>query len=246
MEERIERARRMEDLGYLTGGIAHDFNNLLTGILGYASYLRTFLPEGSKGFEAAKAIEQGARRAAGLTRRMLEYSRRDPPELRPEGIHRLLEEAIGVLSASVPGDVEIRAELRASCDRVMADRETLLRALLHLGTNAIDAMPGGGRLTFSTGPFVSDGSVAFDGMPVPAGDYVSIAVSDTGCGIPESIRKQLFDPFYTTKPEAAGTGLGLPMVSRCVRGHGGFLLMDSRAGEGTTFRILLPAQPSSD
>ncbi len=244
MEERLERARRMEELGYLTGGIAHDFNNLLTGILGYASYLRTFLPEGSKGFEAAGAIEQAARRAAELTRRMLEYSRRDPPELRPEGIHRLLEEAIGTLSASVAGNVEIRAELRAPSDRVMADRETLIRALLHLATNARDAMPDGGRLTFSTEPFVSDGNVSIDDVPVPAGDYVSIAVSDTGCGIPESIRKQVFDPFFTTKPEGAGAGLGLPMVSRCVRRHGGFLLMDSRVGAGTIFRILLPAQPS--
>jgi len=244
MEERIERARRMEELGYLTGGIAHDFNNLLTGILGYASYLRTFLPEGSKGSEAAKAIEQSARRAAELTRRMLEYSRRDPPELRPEGIHRLLEEAIGILSASAAGNVEIRAELRAPSDRVMADRETLLRALLHLGTNAREAMPDGGRLTFSTEPFVSDGSVAFDGVPVPAGDYVSIGVSDTGRGIPDSIRKQVFDPFFTTKPEGAGAGLGLPLVSRCVRTHGGFLRLDSRAGAGATFRILLPIQSS--
>jgi two-component system cell cycle sensor histidine kinase/response regulator CckA len=243
-EERLERARRMEEIGYLAGGIAHDFNNLLTGILGYASLLRTSLPQGGREFEAARAIEQSARRAADLTRRMLDYSRRESQELRPEGIHRLIDEAVGILSASVPGNVEIRADLRAASDRVMADPETLVRALLHLGTNAGDAMPDGGRLTFSTDLFVSDGDVEFDGVRIPAGDYVSIGVSDTGCGIPDSIRNQVFAPFFTTKPEGVGTGLGLTMVSRCVRKHGGFLRMDSRAETGTTFQILLPARPS--
>ncbi|MBP2675538.1 MAG: periplasmic sensor hybrid histidine kinase [Deltaproteobacteria bacterium] len=244
-EERLARARRMEELGYLAGGIAHDFNNLLTGILGYASLLRTFLPEGGKGFEAAGAIEQSARRAAELTRRMLEYSQRESPPIQPVGIHRLIEEAAGILSATLPGNVEIRTDLRAPADTVMGDPEILERALLHLGANAGDAMPGGGRLTLATGPFASDGTTAFDNVPVPAGDYISLRVSDTGCGIPESIRNRVFAPFFTTKPEGRGTGLGLALVSRCARKHGGFLRLESREGEGTTFEILLPIRPST-
>jgi signal transduction histidine kinase len=244
-EERLARARRMEELGYLAGGIAHDFNNLLTGILGYASLLRTFLPEGGNGYEAAGAIEQSARRAAELTRRMLEYSRRESPPLRPVGIHRLIEEAAGILSATLPGNVEIRTDLRAPADTVMGDPEILERALLHLGANAGDAMPGGGRLTLATGSFASDGTTSFADVPVPEGDYISLRVSDTGCGIPESLRNRVFAPFFTTKPEGRGTGLGLALVSRCVRQHGGFLRLESREGEGTTFEILLPVRPST-
>ncbi len=235
----------MEELGYLAGGIAHDFNNLLTGILGYATYMKTFLPEGSKGFDAAVCIEQSARRAAELTRRMLDYSSKGTPAHRPVEIDRLIEEAAGNLSASVAGNVKIRTNLGAPSVPVMGDPDTLVRAFLHLGANAADAMPEGGLLTLSSAPFVSDGTVAFDDVPVPAGDYVSIVVSDTGRGIPESLREQVFAPFFTTKPEGEGTGLGLPMVRRCVRKHGGFLRMESGEGKGTAFRILLPVRPST-
>jgi len=236
----------MEELGYLTGGIAHDFNNLLTGILGYASFLRTFLPEGSRGHEAAGHIEQSARRAAELTRRMLDFSHRETPPLRPERIDPLVEEAVGILSSCVPGNVEIRTDLRAPADPVMADPDALIRALLHLGTNASDAMPGGGLLSIDTAPFVSDGSLVLDHVPIPEGQYVSIRVSDTGCGIPEPVREKIFTLFFSTKPGEEGTGLGLPMVGRCVRKHGGFLQVESRENEGTTVRILLPTKPSID
>ena len=244
-EERLARARRMEELGYVAGQIAHDFNNLLTGILGYATYLKTFLDKDSKGFEAAGHIEQSARRAAELTRRMLDYSHRETPKLLPVEIDRLIGEAIGVLSASVGPKVEIRAELSAPSAPVMGDPDTLLRALLHLGVNASDAMPEGGLLTVSSMPFFSDGETTFGDVPVPEGDYVSISVSDTGRGIPESLQARVFAPFFTTKSEGEGTGLGLPMVSRCVRRHGGFLRVDSREGAGTTIQILLPVQPST-
>ncbi|MEW6718862.1 MAG: ATP-binding protein [Thermodesulfobacteriota bacterium] len=236
----------MEELGYLAGGLAHDFNNLLTGILGYASFLRNSLPEGSGGRDAAEQIERSARRAAELTRRMLEWSRRGSPEPRPVEVRRLVEEAVGELSAAAAGNVEIRADLRASRDRVMADPDTLVRALIHLAANACEAMPGGGLLTISTEPFVSDGSVEFDDVPVPEGDYVSIRVTDNGRGIPPPIREKVCEPFFTTKPEEGMAGLGLPMVCRCVRRHGGFFRLESREGEGTTAQILLPIQPSTD
>ncbi len=244
-EERLARARRMEELGYVSGQIAHDFNNLLTGILGYASYLRTLLPEDGKAYEAAGHIERSARRAAELTRRMLDYSQREAAQHRPVDIDRVIGDAIGILSASVGPDVEIRAELCAPPGPVTGDPDNLLRALLHLGVNAGDAMPEGGLLTISSGPFASDGDVSFDGVPVPEGEYVSIAVADTGRGIPDSLKEQVFAPFFTTKPEEAGTGLGLPMVSRCVRKHGGFLRVESREGAGTTVQILLPVRPST-
>jgi signal transduction histidine kinase len=235
----------MEEIGYLSGAIAHDFNNLLTGILGYATYLKTLVPEGSREYDAAACIEQSARRAAELTRRLLDCCHRGEPAFRPVGIDRVLEEAAGILSASVPGNVEVRANPGAPSAEVTGDADTLVRALLHLGTNAAEAMPGGGRVTLSSAPFVSDGNVAFDDVPVPAGDYVSIVVSDTGRGIPDSMREEVFAPFFTTKPEGEGAGLGLPMVSRCVRRHGGFLRVESAEGKGTSIEILLPARPST-
>ncbi len=239
-EEQLAQAQRMEAIGRLTGGIAHDFNNLLTGILGYASLLKTFLPEGSDGYGAASYIERSARRASELTRQLLAYSRRETPKLRPVEIRRVIEEAVGILSRSVNKNVEIRTDFQAPPETVMGDSGALVQAFLNLGVNAGDAMPGGGILTFSTTPFVSDGMVYVNDVLVPEGRYISACVSDTGSGIPEAIREQVFAPFFTTKAPGEGTGLGLSMVYSCVRTHCGFIGMESREGAGTRFRILLP------
>jgi signal transduction histidine kinase len=244
-EEQLAQARKMEAIGRLTGGIAHDFNNLLTGILGYASLLKTYLPEGGEGHAAAACIERSARRASELTRQLLDYSRREAPRLCPMEIHRVIGEAAGILSRSVNQNVEIRTDFRAGPDPVMGDPGSLIQALLDLGMNAGDAMPSGGVLTISTDPFASDGETLFGDVHVPEGRYVCVGVADTGVGIPESIRDRVFAPFFTTKAPGEGTGLGLPMVHSCVRSHGGFLLLDSRPGQGTTFRILLPLAETS-
>jgi nitrogen-specific signal transduction histidine kinase/CheY-like chemotaxis protein len=240
VEEQLAQSQRMEAIGRLTGGIAHDFNNLLTGILGYASLLKTYLPEGGEGHEAAECIERSARRASELTRQLLAHSRREAPKLRPLEIRRVIGEAIGILSRSVNKNVEIRTDFRAEPEPVMGDPGSLIQALLNLGVNAGDAMPSGGVLSFSTDSFESDGETLFGDLPVPEGRYVSVGVADTGSGIPESIRDRVFTPFFTTKAPGEGTGLGLPMVYSCVRSHAGFIRLDSRPGRGTTFHILLP------
>jgi two-component system, cell cycle sensor histidine kinase and response regulator CckA len=239
-EEQLAQAQKMEAIGRLTGGIAHDFNNLLTGILGYASLLKTYLPEGGEGHEAAACIERSARRASELTRQLLAYSRREAPTLRPLEIRRVIGETIEILSRSVNKNVEIRTDFRAEPMPVMGDPGSLIQALLNLGVNASDAMPSGGILTFSIEPFESDGETFFGDVLVTEGRYVSIGVTDTGSGIPESIRDQVFTPFFTTKAPGEGTGLGLPMVYSCIRNHRGFLPLHTRPGEGTTFRILFP------
>lgn len=235
-------ARKKEDFAYIAGEVAHDFNGLLTGIMGYASYLKALLPKNDKTFQAANSIEISARRAAELTRRMTEYSNKEMSAPTPLKLDQIVETAINDLSISAADNVRISTKLETPSGLVMGDPNALCRALFHLGKNAIDAMPAGGRLTFSMRPFVSGGNIAFDGFYIPEGDYVSIVVSDTGCGIPESLWKQVFDCFFTTKPE--GNGIGLPLVTRCVRKHGGFLRMESQEG-GTTFEILLPVIPSS-
>jgi two-component system, cell cycle sensor histidine kinase and response regulator CckA len=239
-EEQLAQAQKMEAIGRLTGGIAHDFNNLLTGILGYSSLLKTFLPENGRGYEAAAYIERSARRASELTRQLLAYSRRETPRLRPVDLRKVTGEAIEILARSVNKNIAIHSDFHHSQEPVAGDAGTLLQALLNLGVNAADAMPGGGRLTFSTAPFVSDGEVHLNDLHVPEGRYVSICVADTGSGIPEEIRGEIFAPFFTTKAPGEGTGLGLPMVYSCVRTHGGFIRLASSVGLGTTFQILLP------
>ena len=239
-EEQLAQAQKMEAIGRLTGGIAHDFNNLLTGILGFSSLLKTSLPENGKGYEAAAYIERSARRASELTRKLLAYSRRETPTFRPVDLRKVAGEAIEILSRSVNKHVEIRTDFRAPPEPVSGDAGALVQALLNLGVNAFDAMPSGGRLTFSTSLFVSDGEVRLNDVPVPEGRYASICVADTGCGIPEAVRGEIFVPFFTTKAPGEGTGLGLSMVYNCVRAHGGFVHLVSSVGAGTTFQILLP------
>ena len=244
-EEQLAQAQKMEAIGRLTGGIAHDFNNLLTGILGYSSLLKTFLPENGRGYEAAAYIERSARRASELTRQLLAYSRREAPKFRPVDLRKVTGEAIEILARSVNKNVEIHTDFQHPQEPVTGDAGTLVQALLNLGVNAADAMPGGGHLTFSTSPFVSDGEVYLNDVLVPEGRYVSICVADTGSGIPEEIRDEVFAPFFTTKAPGEGTGLGLSMVYSCVRTHGGFVRLVSSVGVGTTFQILLPVMEES-
>ncbi len=244
-EEQLAQAQKMEAIGRLTSGIAHDFNNLLTGILGYSSLLKTFLPENGRGYGAAAYIERSARRASELTRQLLAYSRREAPTFRPVDIRKVTGEAIEILSRSMNKNVEIHTDFHHTQEPVTGDAGTLVQALLNLGVNAADAMPGGGHMTFSTFPFVSDGEVFLNDVLVPEGRYVSICVADTGSGIPEEIRGEIFAPFFTTKAPGEGTGLGLSMVYSCVRTHGGFMRLVSSVGVGTTFQILLPVMEES-
>jgi signal transduction histidine kinase len=239
-EEQLAQAQRMEALGRLTGGIAHDFNNLLTGILGYASLLKTYLPEGGEGHQAAAYIERSARRASELTRQLLAYCRREAPKPRPLDIRQVIREAIGILSRSVNKNVEIRVDLRGEPAPVMGDPGSLIQALLNLGVNAGDAMPSGGVLTFSIAPFASDGETLFGDVPVPEGRYVTVAVSDTGAGIPESVRDRVFTPFFTTKAPGEGMGLGLFLTRTVLERIGGKLSLSSSPGQGTRATVQVP------
>lgn len=239
-DEELARARRLEAIGRLTGSIAHEFNNLLTGIIGYASLLKSTLPENGKDRQAAVFIDRSAQRAADLTKRLLLHLRKETPIPRAVDIGKVIGEATGILSRTARANVEIRTDFLAPPEPVMGDSRELVQALLELGANAADAMPDGGTITFTTSIFVSDGEVLVNDSPVSEGRYVSISVSDTGTGIPESIRDQVFSLFFTTRTPGERSGLGLPKVRSCVRAHDGFIDFSSREGKGTTFRVLLP------
>ena len=248
-EEALRQAQKMEAIGQLTGGIAHDFNNMLQGISSNLEMLHRRVEQGraDEVRQFAAAMHKTVQRAAALAHRLLAFARRQtlqPRAVRPnaliEGIRDLIRRMAG------PG---ITVELRMGNGTwtVLCDPNQLESALLNLAINARDAMPDGGRLTISTEDVhLSEADVAGQDDAEP-GDYVEIAVSDTGTGMDEATRARAFEPFFTTKPLGQGTGLGLSQLYGFVRQSGGLVRLDSAPGRGTTVRLYLPhydhAQP---
>lgn len=240
MEERLRQAQKMDALGQLTGGIAHDFNNLLTVILGNVDLLMSHLetaPEDVRG--QAEVIRIAGERAAELTHRLLAFARRQPLNPQHTDINALVSEAKQLLVRTVGEDVSIAL----ACDKdlwpAIVDPNELQNAILNLALNARDAMPDGGKLTIETGNAVIPQEYA-DDHAMAAGDYIMVAVSDTGCGMPTDVAVQAFDPFFTTKEEGKGSGLGLAMVYGFAHQSGGQVKIYSEPGQGTTVRLYLP------
>jgi PAS domain S-box-containing protein len=238
VEARVRESQRLESVGRLAGGVAHDFNNLLTVIKGYAELLK-LEAAGSGGVrEPAEEIARAADRAAGLTRQLLAFSKRQPAVLRIVDLNALVRDAEKMLGRLIPAEIALEFRPAAGDARVMADAGQLEQVVMNLVINARDAMPTGGRILIETAVVVRvlDGT---DGRP---GRYVALRVSDTGTGISPEVRERMFEPFFTTKELGKGTGLGLSTVYGIVRQGGGFVHVDSNVGEGTTFEILLPCQ----
>jgi PAS domain S-box-containing protein len=238
-EEQLRQSQKMEAIGRLAGGIAHDFNNLLTAILGYTDFLLQDVPGPSKG--DVEGIHRAGRSAAALTRQLLAFSRRQvllPVVLDLNatiaGTEKLLRRLIGE-------DVELALTLEPSLPPVTADPGQIEQVVLNLAVNARDAMPDGGRLTIATSAGAIGADTMRDGMPVKAGPYVVITVTDTGCGMSDEVRSRIFEPFFTTKGVGRGTGLGLATVYGIVQQSNGYIDVLSAPGRGTTFRIGLPA-----
>ncbi|MEX0740388.1 MAG: ATP-binding protein [Pseudohongiella sp.] len=240
MEERLRQAQKMDALGQLTGGIAHDFNNLLTVILGNIDMLAEHLqkaPEGIRG--QADVIRIAGERAAELTHRLLAFARRQPLNPQQTDINALVLEAKQLLERTVGADINIELVCGQDLWPAIVDPHELQNAILNLALNARDAMPYGGKLTIETG----NSSIApeyADLHGMSAGNFVMIAVSDSGCGMPPDIVAQAFDPFFTTKEEGKGSGLGLAMVYGFARQSGGQVKIYSESGQGTTVRLYLP------
>ena len=230
MEERLREAERMESIGRLAGGVAHDFNNSLTAIGGFASLISTTTREEDTR-SAAATIMVASRRAAELTRELLTYSRRAPLKPQVIDVNELLVSIHPVLASLVEPRVSLAFEARAPKAFVRADPGGLERAIVNLATNARDAMPDGGIVRVSTDQ--QDGEV-------------TIAVTDTGTGIPLEVQPMVFEPFYTTKAVGSGTGLGLAMVKGFVLQSGGRVNLTSVPNSGTTITIALPAAPAAE
>jgi PAS domain S-box-containing protein len=240
LEEQFRQAQKMEAIGQLTGGIAHDFNNLLTVILGCSEILADEVRESPRLSKMAEVISDVARRGAELTHRMLAFARRQTLQPRPVNINDLLSGMESFLRRTLSADIDLQIIHGCLyCDAIV-DPTQLESALLNLCVNARDAMPEGGSLTIETADAVLDADYAVQNPDVTPGDYILIAVSDSGCGISEENMERVFDPFFTTKDVGKGTGLGLSMVYGFVKQSQGHVKIYSEPGHGTSVKIYLP------
>jgi len=241
-EEALRQSQKMEAVGQLTGGIAHDFNNMLTGIIGSLELLRRRIARG-KLDDLDGLIDLGvtsANRAAGLTHRLLAFSRRQSLDSKPVEINQLVTSMGELLQRSINESIGLDMRLDSQLWTAEADPNQLESALLNLVINARDAMPGGGKLVVETTNRHLDNVFTAAYGTLKPGDYVELSVSDTGCGIPEHLMGRVFDPFFTTKPIGQGTGLGLSMIYGFARQSHGHVTLHSEVGKGTTVSLFLP------
>jgi len=240
IEEQLRQSQKMEAVGQLTGGVAHDFNNLLTVIMGNLDNLQHYLPDNPEAKRMAAAILRSANRAATLVQRLLAFARRQPLEPKPIDVNKLAAGMSDLLRRSLGEGILIETVLAGGLWRTLADPNQLENALLNLAVNARDAMPQGGKLTLETANAYLDESYAGAHEDVTPGQYVMIAVSDTGSGMTRDVVEKAFEPFFTTKEVGQGTGLGLPQVYGFVKQSGGHVKIYSEPGEGTTVKLYLP------
>ena len=240
-EEALRQAQKMEAIGQLTGGIAHDFNNLLSGIIGNLELLDMRISQGrlSDIDRYVVAARGAAKRAAALTHRLLAFAHRQPLDPKPTNINRLIAGMEELIRRTMGPAIEIEMVGAAGLWTTIVDPNQLENALLNLCINARDAMADGGRLTVETANKWLDERAARE-RDLPAGQYVSLCVTDTGAGMPPEVIERIFDPFFTTKPRGQGTGLGLSMIHGFMRQSGGQVRVYSEIGQGTTMCLYLP------
>jgi PAS domain S-box-containing protein len=241
-EERLRQAQKMEAVGQLTGGIAHDFNNMLQGIAGSLELMERRIAQG-RAEDAARFVgvaRQSVTRAAGLTHRMLAFARRQALTPRPVEPDTLVRGMAELIRRTVGPGIELALRLHDGVWAARCDANQLESALLNLAINARDAMPDGGTLTIATADTVLTAADLSDQDGVAPGDYVEMAVSDTGIGMTPEVMARAFEPFFTTKKIGQGSGLGLSQIYGFARQSGGLVRLESQPGKGTTLRLYLP------
>jgi PAS domain S-box-containing protein len=239
-EAQVRQAQKMDAVGQLTGGVAHDFNNILTVITGTIGILAEGVADRPELAGVARMIDEAADRGASLTKHLLAFARKQPLQPREIDINALVLEAAKLLHPTLGEQIQITPLLTPDTWIALVDPNQLTTSIINLALNARDAMPEGGKLALETDNVVLDEAYASMHSEVAAGDYVMIAVSDTGSGIAPADLERVFDPFFTTKEVGKGTGLGLSMVFGFVKQSGGHIKIYSEQGHGTTVKIYLP------
>jgi len=242
-EERMRHAQRLEAIGQLTGGIAHDFNNLLAIVVGNLDLLFDDPHLDPKVRVYVEAAMHAAQRGADLTRGLLAFSRRQPLDPRVIDANALIGNLSRMLARTLGQQIEVEFSAGAGIGPVFIDPANLESAIANLAVNARDAMPDGGRLLIETQNATHDDEYVRLNCDAVRGDYVSVVVTDTGCGMPPEVLSRVFEPYFTTKDVGKGTGLGLSTVFGFVRQSGGYIKVYSEVGHGTTVRVYLPRAP---
>lgn len=240
LEMQFAQSQKMQAVGQLAGGVAHDFNNLLTAMIGFCDLLLLRFRPGDPSFADIMQIKQNANRAANLVRQLLAFSRQQTLQPRVLNITDVLVELSHLLRRLIGENIELKMVHGRDLGLVKVDQGQLEQVIINLAVNARDAMPGGGTLTIRTANTGTPGALRRGHEIMPAGDYVTIEVTDTGIGIPPENLGRIFEPFFSTKEVGSGTGLGLSTVYGIVKQTGGFIFVDSVPAEGTVFLIHLP------
>ena len=241
LETQLRQAQKMEAIGQLTGGIAHDFNNILTAMMGYVVLAEEHI-EGRADAKLARYLSRARRsgqRARDLIQQMLTFSRGQSGERRPVALAPLIPEWVRLLESTLPSSIEIATDLDAQTPPTLLDPMHGEQILMNLCINARDAMQGHGMLTIRLTHGAQVQAVCASCRQPVEGRFIEVTVSDTGSGIPADVQEHMFEPFYSTKEVGHGSGMGLAMVHGILHDYGGHLLVDSRPGKGTSFRILL-------
>ena len=240
MEEKLQQAQKMESIGNLAGGIAHDFNNILFPIVGISELLLDDFPAGSLEHENVRQILKAGQRGSDLVQQILAFSRRYEHKMMPVGVQKILKEVLKLVRSTIPSNIEIVQEIQANCGLVMADPVQLHQIAMNLITNAYHAVAeGGGKIAVQ----LKETRLGVADLPdssLGPGSYAMLSVSDTGCGIDPVVMDKVFDPYFTTKAQGKGTGLGLAVVYGIVKEHRGDIKVHSELGKGSVFDVYIP------
>jgi signal transduction histidine kinase len=243
MEQRLRQSQRLESVGTLAGGIAHDFNNILTIIKGYTTLLPMESGNPDRVREIALTIDRASQRGSEMVSQLLAFARKSEGMFTSTEMNRRVRDIVTLLRPSMPANVDFELHLDDRLPEIHADQGQVERVLINLCTNARDAMPDGGKISFETSRVQGDQAPLQSGSETD--EYLCLRVTDTGCGMDEATRQRIFEPFFTTKPRGKGTGLGMPVVYGLMQSHNGLIDVQSEPGKGTSISLYfpIPTQP---